>query len=89
MLIFEARFFSLSAYKQRRNPPKIYMVDPGLAMRAKSKDWGRALENVINLCHIMWQLFQSYVSSVFDFLEKRYSGAGRRELRKTSLQFFK
>lgn len=49
MLIFEARFFSPSAYKQRRNPPKIYIVDPGLAMRAKSQDWGRALENVVFL----------------------------------------
>jgi predicted AAA+ superfamily ATPase len=49
MLIFEARFFSPSAYKQRRNPPKIYMVDPGLAIRAKSQDWGRTLENVVFL----------------------------------------
>jgi predicted AAA+ superfamily ATPase len=49
MLVFETRFFSPSAYKQRRNPPKIYLVDPGLAMRAKSHDWGRALENVVFL----------------------------------------
>jgi len=49
MLVFETRFFSPSAYKQRRNPPKVYLVDLGLAMRVKSHDWGRALENAVFL----------------------------------------
>jgi len=49
MLVFETRFYSPSAYKQRRNPPKVYLVDLGLAMRVKSHDWGRALENAVFL----------------------------------------
>ena len=76
MLVFEARFFSPSAYKQRRNPPKIYLVDPGLAMRAKSHDWGRALENVVflELKRRGHDIYYYMAKNECDFIIKESSG---------------
>lgn len=49
MLIFEVRKFTESTYKRMRNPPKIYLVDTGLAKRVGPLDSGRLLENVVFL----------------------------------------
>ena len=49
MLVFETRLFTSSAYKRRRNPPKIYLVDTGLARKVGTIDSGRLLENAVFL----------------------------------------
>ncbi len=49
MLLYESRIFSESSYQRMRNPPKIYLVDTGLARRVKSEDYGRLLENAVFL----------------------------------------
>lgn len=49
MLIFEVRLFSRSTYRQMRNPPKIYLIDTGLAYRSRQEDYGRVLENIVFL----------------------------------------
>lgn len=76
MLVFETRFFSPSAYKQRRNPPKVYLVDLGLAMRAKSHDWGRALENVVflELKRRGYDIYYYTAENECDFIIKESSG---------------
>lgn len=76
MLVFETRFFSPSAYKQRRNPPKVYLVDLGLAMRAKSHDWGRALENVVflELKRRSCDIYYYTAENECDFIIKESSG---------------
>lgn len=76
MLVFETRFFSPSAYKQRRNPPKVYLVDLGLAMRAKSHDWGRALENVVflELKRRGYDIYYYAAENECDFIIKESSG---------------
>jgi len=76
MLIFEARFFSSSAYKQRRNPPKIYMVDPGLALKTKSHDWGRAFENAVflELKRRGYDIYYYMGNKECDFILKESSG---------------
>lgn len=47
LLIYEVRLWAESSYRRSRNPPKIYLVDPGLARRVTSEDLGRLLENVV------------------------------------------
>jgi len=76
MLVFETRLFSPSAYKQRRNPPKVYLVDLGLAMRVKSYDWGRALENVVflELKRRGYEIYYYTAENECDFLIKESSG---------------
>lgn len=76
MLVFETRLFSPSAYKQRRNPPKVYLVDLGLAMRVKSYDWGRALENVVflELKRRGYDIYYYTEKNECDFLIKESSG---------------
>jgi len=49
MLVFEARIFTSSAYKRRRNPPKVYLVDTGLTRNVGTADYGRLLENAVFL----------------------------------------
>jgi hypothetical protein len=49
LLIYEVRLWAESSYRRSRNPPKIYLVDPGLARRVTSEDLGRLLENVVYL----------------------------------------
>lgn len=49
MLIFEAQKLSDSSYQRMRNPPKIYLVDTGLARSVTSQDSGRILENLVFL----------------------------------------
>lgn len=49
MLIFEVRIFTASAYKRKRNPPKVYLVDTGLARKVGTFDYGRMLENAVFL----------------------------------------
>ena len=49
LLVYEIRKFTESTYKRMRNPPKIYLIDVGLAKRITSEDKGRLLENIIFL----------------------------------------
>ena len=49
MLVFETRIFTSSAYKRRRNPPKLYLVDTGLTRNVGTADYGRLLENAVFL----------------------------------------
>jgi len=49
LLIYEVRKFTESTYKRLRNPPKIYLIDVGLAKRVTSEDKGRLLENIVFL----------------------------------------
>jgi len=49
MLVFEVRKLTESSYKRLRNPPKLYLVDTGLARHARSEDKGRLLENAVYL----------------------------------------
>jgi hypothetical protein len=49
MLVFETRIFTSSAYKRRRNPPKVYLVDTGLSRNVGTEDKGRLLENAVFL----------------------------------------
>ncbi len=48
-LALEVKLFTESAYKRNRNPSKVYLVDPGLALHVRSEDNGRLLENLIFL----------------------------------------
>ncbi|MBL7086504.1 MAG: ATP-binding protein [Candidatus Cloacimonetes bacterium] len=49
MLVFETRLFTSSAYKRKRNPPKVYLVDTGLTRNVGTVDYGRLLENAVFL----------------------------------------
>ncbi len=49
MIVFETRLFSPSSYKRQRNPPKIFLVDTGLARKLPNEAQGRHLENVVFL----------------------------------------
>lgn len=49
MLVFETRLYTPSAYKRRRNPPKVYLVDTGLTRNVGTEDKGRLLENAVFL----------------------------------------
>ncbi len=49
LLLYEVRMFTQSAYKRRRNPPKIFLVDTGLGLKSVDERSGRALENLIYL----------------------------------------
>ncbi len=47
MLVSEVRLYSPSAYRRMRNPPKVYLVDPGLGRKLGTQDLGRRLENLV------------------------------------------
>ncbi|MBI5400328.1 ATP-binding protein [Candidatus Saganbacteria bacterium] len=49
LIVFESRIFTPSAYKRQRNPAKVYLIDPGIALKIPSEDLGRQLENVVFL----------------------------------------
>ena len=73
MLIFETRIFSTSSYKRMRNPPKIYLVDTGLARKVKSSDSGRLLENTVflELKRKGYEVFYSNQNGECDFIIKK------------------
>jgi hypothetical protein len=49
MLVFDVKQFTDSAYKRKRNPAKIYLVDNGLCKNIKLANYGRLLENIVYL----------------------------------------
>ncbi len=74
MLIFEVRKYVESMYARMRNPPKLYIIDNGLARRVKSEDSGRLLENAVflELKRRGYELFYYDDSRECDFIAKGY-----------------
>jgi len=47
--VFEVRKYSDSEYKRIRNPAKVYIIDPALALKVAHDDFARVLENTVFL----------------------------------------
>ncbi|MBS3772052.1 MAG: ATP-binding protein [Bacteroidales bacterium] len=77
MFAFETRLFTSSAYKRRRNPPKIYLVDTGLTRNVRTIDSGRLLENAVflELKRKGEEVFYSDQNGECDFVVKDHNGA--------------
>jgi uncharacterized protein len=77
MLILEVRKFAESHYTRVRNPPKVYLVDCGLAKKVLSQDLGRLLENAV----FLWlrrkftEIFYWEGKRECDFLAKQEDGS--------------
>lgn len=76
MLVFETRIFTSSAYKRRRNPPKIYLVDTGLTRNVGTVDYGRLLENAVflELKRKGGEIFYADQNGECDFVVKDQNG---------------
>ncbi len=76
LLVWEVRKLSESSYQRLRNPAKIYLIDPGVARRVTSADWGRMLENVVflELRRSGWEVFYFEGKGECDFVAKDGKG---------------
>ena len=76
MLVFETRLFTSSAYKRRRNPPKVYLVDTGLTRNVGTVDYGRLLENAVflELKRKGGEIFHADQNGECDFVVKDQTG---------------
>jgi len=76
MLVFETRLFTSSAYKRRRNPPKVYLVDTGLTRNVGTVDYGRLLENAVflELKRKGGEIFYADQNGECDFVVKDQTG---------------